>query len=210
MEKHYYNLDKSLGKYQALRTNIIRNDGFSGEIIDNGMDEYKNGSFEANIYTNGRLVDIELNGWTFSFHFKGDYHKPGYYKHCDFSIFAVDPNGNEVTLYNTPYYSPFSESGMLCMYLDLIHTYSNFKNGDIATKFYQLLRSLEGEGSSYRTVDKGIMEEVNLEHAKYFKNYYNENIKSCDNAVFMKQIKDAVNQAVDIVQNKFQSYKIQN
>ena len=60
MSANIYKLNKSLGKFRALRTDNIGNVGFYAKICDNGMDGFNNGSFEANFYSNGELTDIEI------------------------------------------------------------------------------------------------------------------------------------------------------
>jgi hypothetical protein len=206
---NFYKLNKSLGKYRALRTNGIVNIGFYAEFSDNGMDQYNDGSFDANIYSDGELVDIEINGWTFSFHIEGRYHLPGSYKSTSFCIEAVDPEGIETSIYSTPYYSYYREGDVLCSYLDLIHMYSHFKNADVAQKFYQLLRSVEGKHVTWRSVDSDIIKpEIGIAQAEFFKEFYEKNVDICKDKFFLKQIREAVNNAVDAFQEGIESYKI--
>ena len=57
---NFYKLNKSLGKYRALRTNGIVNIGFYAEFSDNGMDQYYNGSFD-DLSKNGVLNTSTTN-----------------------------------------------------------------------------------------------------------------------------------------------------
>lgn len=202
-------LSRSLGKFRAIRTTEINDEGFCAEISYEVYDQYNNGRFAANFYTDGRMADIEINGWTFGYHIEGDYHLPGSYQDTNFIVEAIDPEGEEIKIYNTPFYLRFTAEDVLCLFLDLIHTYSNFKNGEIATKFYQLVRSVEGKGTSWRTYDEELFSpEVGLAQAKFFKEFYEKNINDCNDKFFMKKIKDAVNGAIDRFQDKAESYKI--
>ena len=173
MKTSFYKLNKSLAKYTAIRVSNIGTSGYYGEIVDLGMNQYYDGKFEANIYTNSENQDIEIGGWYFSYHIEGRYHLPGSYKTTSFEINAIDPNGSEVTLYNTPYYQYFSESEVLCSFLNLITLHSKFEDGETAIKFYKLLRSIEGKHGVYRTIDKETNHEVGLTLAKEFREFYN-------------------------------------
>lgn len=210
MGANFYEFKKSLGKYRALRTDSIVNIGFYAEFSNNGMDIYNNGSFDANIYSDGELVDIEINEWTFSFHIHGTYHLPGSYQFTNFCIEAVDPEATETSIYSTPYYSCFKEGDVLCSYLDLIHMYSHFKNAKVAQMFYQLLRSVEGiHYGACRSVDRDIIKpEIGIARAEFFKDFYEKNVDTCKDKFFLKQIRGAVNNAVDAFQDGIESYKI--
>ena len=207
MSANIYKLNKSLGKFRALRTDNIGNVGFYAKICDNGMDGFNNGSFEANFYSNGELTDIEINGWTFSFYVRGSYHLPGTYRLVSFCIEAIGPEGTETSIYNTPYFTFFRESDVLCSFLDLIHMYSHFNNAQVAQRFYQLLRSVES-GYSERAVDRDITPEVGMTQARFFKDFYEKEIESCNDKFFLKLIREAVNKVVDAFQDRIESYKI--
>lgn len=198
MGTNFYKLNKSLGKFRALKTDKLVKEGFCAEFSNRGMDQYNNGKFEANLYSNGELIDIEINGWTFSFHIDGRYHMPGTYESLSFNMLAVDPDGTEVNFKCIPNNTYFSEMNVLCWFLDMIHTYSNFKDAETANKFCELLRAIK----------KDVGEELGLEHALFFKEFYINNNNACPDRFFMKQIKETVNKAIDLFQNGIESYKI--
>lgn len=206
METNFYKLSRSLGKYQAFKTNEVEDKGFYAEI--NSDDE----TFSANIYCSGNLVDIGINRWTFSFHIEGVCSNVS----NDFKINATDPQKKKTALINTPYFRVNNfigrEEFILCSFLDLVFLYCNFEDAEIANRFNLLLRSLEYDKSNpFRRYEdeKTITPEVALTQAKFFKDYYLKHHKgNYSDSNFMTTIKESVNKAVDIYKNEIESYKI--
>jgi hypothetical protein len=207
MRKSIYELHKILGKYSAYETYCISDIDTCGEMIDFGTNHNFDGSFEANIYHYGELTDIELNGWTFGCHFRGEYHEPGTYCSTSFEIECLDPNDDEVKLYSTPYKIRFSKEEVLCNYLDMINIYSKFENSDIAIKFNYLSRTIdEGMYGGRGRIPMKITYGEILDIIKYFKNYY-EKSKGEDPMLLIK-IKDTVNGALDSLKKRLDLDKI--
>ena len=207
MTKSIFELHKILGKYCAYKTHRVSNIDTCGEMNDFGTNQVFDGSFEANIYHYGELTDIELNGWTFSFHFKGEYHEPGSFYTTSFEMECIDPNDDEVKLYSTPYKIKFSEEEVLCNYLDMANIYSQFENSDIALKFNYLSRTIDeglygGRGRIPMKITYGEI----LDMIKYFKNYY-EKSKGLD-PLLLTNIKDTVNGALDSLKKRLDLDKI--
>lgn len=210
MNPSYYKLTKSLGKYVAIRVSSISNKGYSGEISNLGMDQYNDGSFEANIYIDGEPQDIEINGWCFSYHIDGTYHYPGSYKITSYQINAIDPKGEETILYNTPYYTLFSEPEILCSFMDQINMYSNFKDGKTAVKFYQLTRCIEGRFGTWRSVDSALFDyNTGVVLTKEFFTFYKNKGGDFANNVFKKIVKETVNSAVEKFGKDIEEYRIE-
>ncbi|MBR1880593.1 MAG: hypothetical protein IJ804_07595 [Prevotella sp.] len=207
MRKSIYELHKILGKYSAYETYRISDIDTCGEMIDFGTNHNFDGSFEANIYHYGELTDIELNGWTFGCHFRGEYHEPGTYCSTSFEIECLDPNDDEVKLYSTPYKIRFSKEEVLCNYLDMINIYSKFENSDIAIKFNYLSRTIdEGMYGGRGRIPMKITYGEILDIIKYFKNCY-EKSKGEDPMLLIK-IKDTVNGALDSLKKRLDLDKI--
>lgn len=196
MTTKFYKINKSIGKYNAFRSDDLVNTGICGEVNDLGINPYYDGTFEANIYQNGELTDFELNGWTFSFHFKGNYHEPGTFYDTSVEIECLDPNKNELLLYSTPHKIRFSEEVVLCKYLEMINIYSHFEDADTALKFNYLSRSLEGtvggRGRHLMNLTYGDILDIIL----FFRNYYN-NLGEDSDRLFLKEIQETVNGALD-------------
>ena len=110
MTTRIYILLKSREGFFPLKINEISKTELCGEISDFGINKNFDGIFEANIYQDGKLSDIENNGWTFSCHVKGTYHVPGTYHSTSYEIECIDPDENELILYNTPFKIKFSDS----------------------------------------------------------------------------------------------------
>ena len=206
MEFNYYKLTQSLGKFRAIKVDEIGKDGFYAEIYN----DEENKTFSANIYSDGKLDDIGINRWTFSYHIEGTYDNVS----TDFKIEAIDPDKEEVSFYNTPFqddYYMLSEVDVLCSFLNSIFIYCHFKNADEAYKFNQLLRSLEYNNSFRRYEDeREITLEVVKTQAKYVKEYYLKHINDCSDKSFMKLIKESVNSAIDVVKEDIEKYKIKD
>jgi hypothetical protein len=206
MENNYYKLTSSLGKFRAIRVDEVGKEGIYAEFSNDDI----NHKFNANIFFNGEIIDWEINRWIFSSHIKGEYDNPS----TDFKIEAIDPQGEHIELYNTPYYHEYamlSEEDVLCTYMDSAKIYCHFSNADEALKFNQLLRSLEYNNSFRRYQDEcEITLEVVKTQAKYFKEYYLKYIADCSDKNFMKLIKETVNRAIDIIKEDIDKYKIQD
>lgn len=207
MAKSIYELHKILGKYSAYKTYRISDIDTCGEMNNFGTLQNFDGSFEANIYHYGDLTDIELYGWTFSYHFKGEYHEPGSYCSTSFVIECLDPNDEELKLYSTPYKIRFSEEEVLCNYLDMINIYSHFEDADIALKFNKLSRSIDegltgGRGREPMKLTYGDI----LDTIKYFKNYYEKS--RGEDPMLLINIKDTVNGALDSLKKRLDLDKI--
>ena len=196
MKKSIFKLNRSLGKYTAIRVADVTKDDDYAEIFDVGMDQYNNGKFEATIYTKGVPKDIEMGGWCFSYFFRGRYHMPGSYESVSFEIHGVDCNGEEVVLLNTPFYQYFSMPDVLCSYLNLITLYSNFENAGQAQNFNSLLRYVEEKKWIKRSGDD-ITNDTGLNLLKDFRAFYRSVANSDKDKHFMKFIKDSVNSAID-------------
>ena len=209
MTKSIYELHRILGKYSAFKTNHVSYIDTCGEMNDFGINQNFDGSFEANIYHYGELTDIELNGWTFSYHFKGSYHEPGSYCSTSFEMECLDPYENELKLYSTPYRIRFSEEGVLCNYLEMTNIYSQFDNADIALKFNYLSRSIDegmygGRGRIPMKITYGeILDMINC-----FKNYY-EKLGEGGDEFLLKKIKETVNGAIDSLKKRLDFDKIE-
>lgn len=206
MGTNFYKLNPSLGKFRAIRVNEVGKDGTYAEFFDDDI----NHKFSANIFTGGQQCDFGRNGWTFSHHIEGDYYNAA----TNYKLEAIDPEGERVEFYNTPYYheySMLSEVDVLCSFMDSFLIYSKFKNAEVAYNFNLLLRSLEYHSTFRRFDDE---REINLEvikmQAKFFKDYYLSNIDNCSDKKFMKFIKESVNKAVDVVKEDFEKYKIKD
>lgn len=207
MKKSIFELHKILGKYCAYKTHRVSNIDTCGVMNDFGTNQVFDGSFEANIYHYGELTDIEFNGWTFSCHFKGEYHEPGSFYTTSFEMECIDPNDDEVKLYSTPHKIRFSQEEVLCNYLDMANFYSQFENSDIALKFNYLSRTIDeglygGRGRIPMKITYGEI----LEMIKYFKNYY-EKSKGVD-PLLLTKIKDTVNGAIDSLKKRLDLDKI--
>jgi len=209
MTTSIYKISKSLGKFCAFKTNHVGSVGIYGEINNYGIDQYYDGQFEANIYHDGELTDIELNGWTFRFYFKGNYHEPGTFYTTSFEIECLDPNENELVLYSTPYKVRFSEKDVLCNYLDLINIYSQFENADIATKFNILSRLVdEGMYGARGRVPMKITYGGVLDLIKFFREYY-EKLGEAKDELLLEKIKEVVNSALDFLKIRLNFDKIE-
>lgn len=205
MEINFYKLTQSLGKFRAIKTNGIGNKGIFAEIYNDEIEH----TFSANIYSDGKPDDIVINRWIFSCHIEGKY---GNYW-TDFKIEAVDRKGKTIFLFNTPYqqsYSMLSESDVLCTYFNLMIVYSHFDNIEVANRFNQLLRFVEYDKDWYRYEDScEIDDNIAINQIKYFKEYYDQNKDNNIDRIFMDQIKQAVNKAVEIYKKNFDSLKIE-
>ena len=197
MNTNIYRIDKSLGKYCTFRLNDISHTDICGIVNNFGINQYYDGLFEASIYRDGKLSDIELNGWTFSSHFKGRYHEPGSFCETSFEIECIDPNHNELKIYSTPHDIYFSEEKVLIKYLEMINIYSYFENADIALKFNYLSRSIEEGncGGRGRTVMRITYGDI-LDMIIFFKNFY-RNLGEDNDSLFLNEIKETVNGAID-------------
>ena len=209
MRTNIYRIEKSLGKYYAFRLNDISTTGICGVINNFGINQYYDGLFEAIIYSEGESADIELNGWTFSSCFKGGYHEPGSFYDTSVEIKCLDPNNNELELYSTPHNVRFSEEKVLCKYLEMINVYSYFENADIALKFNYLSRSIDegvfgGRGRLPMKITYGDI----LDMIVFFKNYY-KNLGEDKDDLFMKMIKETVNDAIDCLMKRNNLDKIE-
>ena len=194
-----------------LKINEISKTELCGEISDFGINQNFDGIFEANIYHDGQLSDIEVNGWTFSCHIKGSYHVPGTYHSTSYEIECIDPDENELTLYSTPYKIKFSEENVLCNYMELVYFYSQFEDADIAIKFNYLSRLLdEGMYGGRGRVPMKITYEGVLDLIKIFKDYYEklENRKR-KNILLMEKIKETVNGALESLKKRLDFDKIE-
>ena len=207
MSKSIYELHNILGKYSAFKTDHVSYIDTCGVMNDFGTNQNFDGSFDANIYHYGELTDIELNGWTFSYHFKGEYHEPGTYYTTSFEIECLDPHEDEVKLYSTPYKIRFSEEEVLCNYLEMANVYSRFENSDIAIKFNFLSRTIdEGLYGGRGRIPMKISYEEILDMIKYFKNYYEKS--KGEDLLFLNKIKDTVNGALDSLKKRLDLDKI--
>ncbi len=214
MSTNIYTIIEQYGKYEAFNlkncddiADFIKT-GISARINNFGIDEHFDGSFEAIIFQNGKLTDIELNSWSFNYSFKGDYHEGSYYN-TSFEIECLDPNDDELILYSTPHKIKFSEENVLCNYLEMIYIYSHFENADIALKFNYLSRSIDegmhgGRGREPMRLTYGDI----LDMIKYFKNYY-KNLGENKEKLLLKKIKDTVNGSIDYLKKRLELDKIE-
>ena len=211
MTTRIYILLKSREGFFPLKINEISKTELCGEISDFGINQNFDGIFEANIYHDGKLSDIENNGWTFSCHIKGNYHVPGTYHSTSYEIECIDPDDNELKLYSTPYKIRFSEEYVLCNYLEFVNLYSKFENADIALKFNYLSRLLdEGMYGARGRDPMKIKYEGVLDLIKFFKGYYEELEKrNRKNKLLMEKIKEAVNGVLDFLKRRLDFDKIE-
>ena len=209
MAKSIYELHKILGKYCAYQTDHVSYIDTCGEIDVLGGGFNFDGSFEANIYHFGELTDIELNGWTFSYHFKGTFHEPGSYCSTSFEIECVDPYDTELRLYSTPSKITFSKEEVLCNYLDMINIYSHFEDADVALKFNNLSRSIdEGmHGGRGREPMKLTYEDI-FGLINYFKIFY-KNLEKSKDIILLTKIQETVNGSLDYLKNRLELDKIE-
>lgn len=199
------------GKYLPIAVYEISRADICGEICDYGKDNDFDGKFEANIYQDGQLSDIELNGWTFSYHIEGTYHLPGTYSSVSYVIECLDPNDDELKLYNTPFKIRFSERGVLRDYMETVYIYSRFENADIAAKFNILSRIVDegmygGRGRDPMKITYGGV----LDLIKFFRDYYEELEKhKRKNKLLLEKIKETVNGAIDFLKKRLNFDKIE-
>ena len=204
-------LINSRGKFISYKIKEISKFDMCGEISDYGIDKDFDGIFEANIYQDGQLSDIEMNGWTFSYHIKGNYHVPGSYSSISYEIECLDPNDDELIIYNTPFKVSFPECGVLCDYMEMAYIYSRFENAEIAAKFNVLSRLVdEGMSGGRGRLPMKITYGGVLDLIKFFKDYYEqlENRKR-KNKLLMEKIKETVNGALDFLKNRLNFDKIE-
>lgn len=203
MTTRIYKIDKILGRFFPSQINKISKFDLCGEISDFGIDQNFDGTFEALIYDKGQLSDIEINGWTFSCHIKGNYHMPGTYYSTSYEIECFDPDDYELKLYNTPYKVMFYEDNVLRNYMEMVSVYSQFENSDIATKFNYLSRTIDEGlyGGRGRDPMKIKYEDV-LNMIKFFKNYY-ESLGEGDDVFLREKVKEIVNDALDSTREYF-------
>ena len=205
-----YELHKILGKYSAYKTDHVSNIDTCGKIKFWGGGSNFDGSFEADIYHFGELTDIELNGWTFGYHFEGKYHEPGSYYSTSFEIECIDPYDTELRLYSTPYKIRFSAEEVLCNYLNLINIYSQFEDAETAIKFNKLSRSIDEGMAGGRGKER---EPMKLTYGdifgmiKYFKSFYKSSEGSKDK-LLLAIIKETVNGSIDYLKNRLELDKI--
>ncbi len=209
MNTNLYRIDKSLGKYCTIRVNDLSNTGMCGIVNNFGINQYCDGTFEASIYHDGILTDIELNGWTFSSHFKGSYHVPGSFYDTSFVIECLDPNHNELKIYSTPHEISFSEEKVLIKYLEMVNIYSHFENADKALKFNYLSRSIDegkfgGRGRIVMDITYGDI----LDLIIYFRDFY-RNLEKDGDRLFLNEIKETVNGALDGLKKRVNLDKIE-
>ena len=202
-------MERILGRYIPFKINKLSNVDLCGEISDFGTNPNFDGIFEANIYQNGQLNDLELNGWTFGCNIKGNYHVPGTYYSTSYEVECFDPHDNELKLYSTPYKIRFYEDDVLRDYFDMINIYSHFENADIAIKFNYLSRSIdEGMYGARGRVPMKIKYGDLLEYIKFFRDYY-EKLEEGTDELFMDKIKENVNGALDFLKERLDFDKIE-
>ena len=195
---HYFTIIKSLEKYISKDIDSLDNDGYCA-VVHIKLPEYGGtyiGYHKILIYTDGKLQDFSLNGWTFSFQAEGEYHQnwgKSFYS-PEININALDPFGKECLFhivsegYSSQYDLP-RDFYCKCVqeFFYSIHFYSNFKGRNEARLFNELINL---QRDNYCNKEE-------LEKAKKLSVYYKQIQNTYTNVSFLEKLKETINLSLD-------------
>lgn len=196
--KYFYNFGKTLGSYYANETEEIEQNGYAAEFHNWATMDFKWNRFEAFFYNNGRVEDIEINGWVFSHKIEGEHRKYPVMNPDSpiYTIKGIDPTGNklEVEIHTSGFFKAAAAD-----FMNNIFFISKFPDSDSAIAFYKM----ENWEKNLREFGKII------DFIKEVKDFYEWQSKdeNCDEK-FMKQIKTSINNNVEECKRLIESIKI--
>ena len=191
----FFKLKSSLGSYYAEETVELCKLGYAAEFSSIGTMDFKWNKLEAEFYTDGKIEDIQLNGWTFSHRIEGHhriYNQIGP-DSPEFTIKGVDPNQHilEVKIYTLGFFKEAAAD-----FMNNITLISKFPDRDSAMTFYKLLNWNRGS----KTVDV-------LPLLKEMKSFYSFNHNSITDEMFWDRIKRCVDKVVEDYKKTFDTLK---
>lgn len=146
MKNYLFKLNSSIGSYYAEESEEISSFGYAAKFRSIGTCDFKWNKLEADFYTDGKLEDIQLNGWTFSHHIEGRHR---IYKQMgpdspEFTIKGLDPEQHllEVKIYSFCFFKEAAAD-----FMNNITLISKFSDRDIAAAYYDIKNWKRGEKS---------------------------------------------------------------
>jgi hypothetical protein len=131
METKKYGIVKSLNKFKAVLTDKTESDEFLNviEFCTDTPDQWCDASFSAKIFTDGKLQDIQINGYTFPSIFQGTFHYRGSYSQIFFKMSYISPLGKERDFHYT---KNDEDSMQICaeLFMNQIYLLSNCQNDE--------------------------------------------------------------------------------
>lgn len=199
MEK-YYIVNHSLGGYRAtmIPESSISDCGWSFGIYYGSTNYYNDGPFSVRILQNGEPTDFSINGWTFSLSVCGNYHIPGRFSSATFTLNFMDENCQKRESEHFRIDS-YREEDIIAAIYDNIIKIASLNDAQEYDKI-QNLRKLTSYGLKKLKV-LSMIEDLTKE--------YNSEIENDEpNECRLDMIKQAVDHAVDILQQKLNDLRL--
>lgn len=196
MKDYLFKLNSSIGSYFAEETEVLPSSGYAARFSSIATMDFKWNKLEAEFYTDGKLEDIQLNGWTFSYRIEGRHR---IYNQMspdspEFTIKGIDPEQHllEIKMYTFGFLKEAAAD-----FINNIMLISKFPDRDTATTYYKL----KNWNRESKTVDV-------LPLLKELKSFYSFNHDSITDEMFWDRIKMSVDKAVEDYKKTIDTLKI--
>ncbi len=194
MKEYFFRLNSSIGSYYAEETKELCTLGYAARFCSIGTMDFKWNHLEAEFYTDGKMEDIQLNGWTFSYRIEG---KHRIYKQMgpdspEFTIKGLDPEQHlfEIRIYTGGFFKEAAAD-----FINNIMLISKFPDKDIATAYYKL--------KNYNREKTDVI--PLLKELEWF---YSSNYKSNTDELFWDKIRMSVNKTIEAYKEFIDTLKL--
>lgn len=196
MKDYLYKLNSSIGSYYAEETEELSPCGYAARFCSIYTGDFRWNKLEADFYTDGKLEDIQMNGWTFSYHIEGHhriYNQMGP-DSPKFIIKGLDPKQHqlEVEIYSFPFFKEAAAD-----FMNNITLISKFPDRDIVTAYYNM-----------KNWNRGAKPIDTLPLLEKIKKFYTLNCREINDELFWDKIRKTVDEIIENYQKTIDTLRI--